>query len=152
MLLSKPTYVLTLCDVWNLKLGSKNNNYYSLLSFCILKLEARRVKASRSCYKIQVSNACLIWNRGIGYGILSSVWDMILQWGSTIKVSIELLVASRNRRDMTEKLLKATLKPNTISAVSSPKGHAKQNELLSSGMYPNLPIDYDWNVVYGKCI
>ena len=44
---------------------------------------------------------------------MSSVWDMILQWGSTIKVSIELPVATRHRRDMTEKLLKATLNPNT---------------------------------------
>ena len=42
-----------------------------------------------------------------------SVWDMILQWGSTIKVSIELPVTTRHRRDMTEKLLKATLNPNT---------------------------------------
>ena len=44
---------------------------------------------------------------------MSSVWDMILQWGSTIKVSIELPVATRHRSDMTEKLLKATLNPNT---------------------------------------
>ena len=44
---------------------------------------------------------------------MSSVWDMILQWGSTIKVSIELPVATRHRRDMTEKLLKATLNPNS---------------------------------------
>ena len=47
-----------------------------------------------------------------GCGIMSSAWGMILQWGSTIKVSIELLVATRHRRDMTEKLLKATLNPN----------------------------------------
>ena len=38
---------------------------------------------------------------------------MILQWGSTIKVSIEIPVATRHRRDMTEKLLKPTLNPNT---------------------------------------
>ena len=44
---------------------------------------------------------------------MSSVWDMILQWGSTIKVSIELPVATRHRRDMIEKLLKATLNPNS---------------------------------------
>ena len=43
---------------------------------------------------------------------MSSVWGMIRQWGSTIKVSIELPVATRHRRDMTEKLLKATLNPN----------------------------------------
>ena len=47
-----------------------------------------------------------------GCGIMPSVWHMILQWGSTIKVSIELPVATRHRRDMTEKLLKATLNPN----------------------------------------
>ena len=43
---------------------------------------------------------------------MSSVWGMIFQWGSTIKVSIELPVATRHRRDMTENLLKATLNPN----------------------------------------
>ena len=37
---------------------------------------------------------------------------MILQWGGTKKVSTELPVATRHRRDMTEKLLKATLNPN----------------------------------------
>ena len=50
---------------------------------------------------------------GVIRGIMSSVWDMILKRGSTIKVSIELPVATRHRRDMTEKLLKATLNPNT---------------------------------------
>ena len=44
---------------------------------------------------------------------MSSVWDMILPLGSTIKVSPELPVATRHRRDMTEKLLKATLNQNT---------------------------------------
>ena len=43
---------------------------------------------------------------------MSSVWDMILQWGSTVKVSTELPVVTSHRRDMTEKLLKATLNPN----------------------------------------
>ena len=43
---------------------------------------------------------------------MSFVWVMILQWGSTIKVSIELPFETRRRRDMTEKLLKATLNPN----------------------------------------
>ena len=37
---------------------------------------------------------------------------MILQWRNTIKVSIELPVATRHRHDVTEKLLKATLNPN----------------------------------------
>ena len=48
-----------------------------------------------------------------GCGVMSSVWDMILQCGSIIKVSIELPVATRHRCDMTVKLLKATLNPNT---------------------------------------
>ena len=58
-----------------------------------------------------------------GCGIMSSVWDMILQRDSTIKVSIELPVATRHRRDMTEKLLKATLNPNshTHSNLEGPK-------------------------------
>ena len=43
---------------------------------------------------------------------MSSVWGMILQWYSTIKVSIELPAAIRHRRHMTEKLLKATLNPD----------------------------------------
>ena len=47
-----------------------------------------------------------------GYGIMSSVWGMILQCGSTIKVSTELPVANRHRRDTIENLLKATLNPN----------------------------------------
>ena len=41
---------------------------------------------------------------------MSGVWGMILQWGSTIKMSIEIPVATRHCRDMTENLLKATLK------------------------------------------
>ena len=40
----------------------------------------------------------------IGCGIMSSVFGMILQRGSTIKVSTELPVATRHRHDMTEKL------------------------------------------------
>ena len=44
---------------------------------------------------------------------MQSVWDMILQWGSTIKVSTELPATTRHRSDMTEKLLKAMLNPNT---------------------------------------
>ena len=48
-----------------------------------------------------------------GCGIMPSVWDMILQCGSTIKVSIELPITTRHSRDMTEKLLKAMFNPNT---------------------------------------
>ena len=42
-------------------------------------------------------------------GIMSSVWDMIRQCRNTIKVCI---VATRHRRDMAAKLLKATINPN----------------------------------------
>ena len=42
-------------------------------------------------------------------GFMSSVWGMIFQRGSTIKVSIELPVANRHRHDVTKQLLKATL-------------------------------------------
>ena len=42
---------------------------------------------------------------------MSSVWGMILQWGSIIKSSIELPV-TRHRRDMTEKLLQTILNQN----------------------------------------
>ena len=49
-------------------------------------------------------------NQNTSCGIMSSVWGMILQWGSTIKVSIGLPVATRHRRGMTENLLKTTLK------------------------------------------
>ena len=37
------------------------------------------------------------------FTIFLSVWGMILQWGSTIKVSTELPAATRHRWDMTEK-------------------------------------------------
>ena len=63
------------------------------------------VKNGTSCSSLGLVNPVS------GYYIMSSVRGMILQWGSTIKVSIELPVATRHRRDMTEKLLKATLNP-----------------------------------------
>ena len=50
-----------------------------------------------------------MWLSGIS---CQSVWGVIFQWGSTLKVSIELPATSRHRRDMTERLLKATLSPN----------------------------------------
>ena len=37
---------------------------------------------------------------------------MIFQWGSALKVSIELPATSRHGHNMTERLLKATLSPN----------------------------------------
>ena len=47
-------------------------------------------------------------------GIMSSVLGMILQWGSTIKVSVELPVTTRYHHDLSEKLLKATLNKQTV--------------------------------------
>ena len=51
----------------------------------------------------------IMWLGGIS---CQSVWGMIFQWGSTLKVSIELHVTSRHYRDMTERLLKVMLSPN----------------------------------------
>ena len=50
-----------------------------------------------------------MWLGGIS---CQNVWGMIFQWGSTLKVSTELPTTTRHRRDMTERLLKATLSPN----------------------------------------
>ena len=50
-----------------------------------------------------------MWLGGIS---CQSVWGMIFQWSSSLKVTIELPATSRHRRDMTERLLKATLSPN----------------------------------------
>ena len=81
---------------------------------------------------------------------MSSVWDMILQWGSTIKVSIELPVATRHRRDMTEKLLKATLNPNTHT---HPRHDWKKKRFSASLSAENtiFPIMLQWKeIFYGK--
>ena len=43
-----------------------------------------------------------------GWNIISCHWGVIFQWGSTLKVSIELPITSRHRRNMTERLLKST--------------------------------------------
>ena len=55
-----------------------------------------------------------------GCGFMSSVLGMIhvLQSASTLKVTIELPVATRHRRNMTEKLLKAMLKRTSTQTVS----------------------------------
>ena len=63
-------------------------------------------------YRLELGLVDLCQDTVTGCGIMSSVWGMILQWGSTIKVSIELPVASRHCHDMTEKLLKATINRN----------------------------------------
>ena len=47
---------------------------------------------------------------------MSSVWGMILQWGSTIKVSIELPVATRHCRDW--KIVESSVKPEQMTTRS----------------------------------
>ena len=51
----------------------------------------------------------IMWLGGIS---CQSVWGVIFQWGNTLQVNSELPAISRHRRDMTERLLKATLSPN----------------------------------------
>ena len=53
-----------------------------------------------------------------GCGIMSSVGGMILQRGSTVKLSIEVPASTRHRRDITEKLLKVTLNQNKQTQLS----------------------------------
>ena len=56
---------------------------------------------------------------------------------STLKVSIELPVATRHRHDMTEKLLKATLNPNNNKAIridSTGCSWAPSSEFVSSSI------------------
>ena len=84
---------------------------------------------------------------------MSSVWDMILQWGSTIKVSIELPVATRHRRDMTEKLLKATLNPNTHTHTHTRKSEwAPISEQLETIDFTNKTILFLQAIVPSKFI
>ena len=58
----------------------------------------------------------------------SSVGGIILQWSSTSKMSIELIVTTRHCRDMTEKLLKVTLNQNKLAIFT----------LLICSLYPFL--------------
>ena len=71
---------------------------------------------------------------------MSSVWGMILHWGSTIKVSIQLPVATRHCHDhMTETLLKAMLNPKKQQQQINPKFTcAPQNAHLTKGWITNL--------------
>ena len=68
-------------------------------------------------------------NQNTSCGIMSSVWGMILQWGSTIKVSIELPVATRHRRGMTENLLKATFKQKKQTPIITEPPRDKTNKM-----------------------
>ena len=57
-----------------------------------------------------------------GFGIMSCVWCMILQWGKTIKANAELPVATRPRRDMTENCWKFDVKnQNKLALTRKPK-------------------------------
>ena len=74
---------------------------------------------------------------------MSSVWGMILQRGNTIKVSLELPVATRHRLDMTEKLLKATLNPNNNKVQRSPfimlcLGSVELDRVISEPCYKGI--------------
>ena len=71
-----------------------------------LLLAAQHYESRARTGQLSVS---IMWLGGIS---CQSVWDVIVQWGSTLKVSIELPATSRHRRDMTERLLKGTLSPN----------------------------------------
>ena len=55
-----------------------------------------------------------MWLGGIS---CQSVWGLIFQWGSTLKVSIELPATSRHHCNMTERLLKAS-SPNQTNRLS----------------------------------
>ena len=61
----------------------------------------------------------IMWLNGIS---CQSVWGLIFQWGSILKVSIELPATSIHRCDMTERLLKVMLSPNQTN---------KQTKLLA---------------------
>ena len=69
-------------------------------------LSIKKVELGIGTGQLSVS---IMWLSGIS---CQSVLAVIFQWGSTLKVSIELPATSRHRRDMTERLLKATLSPN----------------------------------------
>ena len=69
-------------------------------------LKIKKVELGIGISQVSVS---IMWLGGIS---CQSVLGMIFQWGSTLKVSIELPVTSRHRRDKTERLLKVTLSPN----------------------------------------
>ena len=70
---------------------------------------------------------------------------MILQRGSTIKLSIEHPVATRHRRDMTAKLLKATLNPN------KQQQHSPRWQFNSTHLYTRISVSsagFDGTNVY----
>ena len=81
---------------------------------------------------------------------MSSVWDMLLQWGSTIKVIIELPVTTKHRRDMTEKLLKATLNPNSPTHTHTRIWIiATYNSLFLQSIWKIQPSIYCFRSTYG---
>ena len=81
-----------------------------------------------------------------GCCIMSSVGGMILQWGSTKKVSTEFLVATRHRCDMTEKILKTMWNPNKTN---------KQKHLTWWGptMFDQMMIlGWPWTTLQQGCV
>ena len=75
---------------------------------------------------------------------MSSVWSMILQWGSTIKMSTELPVATRHRCGMTEKILENDVKPKETTRT--------KKWSLSIQFIRNLTKSWSWRLVYTGCI
>ena len=70
-----------------------------------------------------------------GCGIMSSVWGMIFQLGSTVKVSVELHVATRHHRvesDVKPEQQPQKFRGHTTKVVSHTSG-----ENLSSGLRPS---------------
>ena len=80
-----------------------------------------------------------------GCGVMSSVLGMILHWGSTIRVSIELPVSTRHHRDMTEKLWKAMLNPNK-------QQQCPNVNCLKKIMYNTLTVANLWCWLIRHCI
>ena len=85
---------------------------------------------------------------------MSSVWGMILQWDSTIKVSTELPVTSRHHRDMTEKLLKVTLNPKKTTTNKiihrSINSITRRRFLMCSSQWGNILADIIYNTITNR--
>ena len=75
-----------------------------------------------------------MWLGGIS---CRSVWGVIFQWGSTLKLSIELPATCRHRRDITERLLKATLSPNQTNILLYIQ---QNNQMVTTSSSPLINI------------
>ena len=67
----------------------------------VIKMVLAAPRLCTQTYRIELDWSTQCQCNVTGSGIVSGVWGMILLSGSTIKVSIELPVATRHRRDMT---------------------------------------------------